>query len=411
MTGALRSPAFRFLWVGQTVSTVGDRMIIVALALFVTQRTGSASDVGLVLAAYVVPMIVFLPLGGVWADRIPRRRLMIGSDLLRCATQAALALLITLGTVPLGLVMALEALCGAAQAFFRPAYTGLLPQTVPDEQIQSATSISSLSDTGASFVGPALATALIAAFGAGAVFFVDSASFAVSAILLLRVRSRPRGEGSPRTGVRRELRDGYRAVRTRTWVWVTLVTFSIAVCVGFAPYLVLGPTIAEQHYHHSNLFGVLATAMGAGSFAGALLGLRWRPRQPLKAGMIALVIWPPTFALFALGAPLGIVLAAMVLTGGAITLFEVLWDTTLIEHIPPEVLSRVSAWDWLGSVALMPVGYIAAGALASGVGADAILAVGAAIAAVLLVVGLIPEETRALTGGSQAPAGAAETRA
>jgi len=386
-------------------------MIVVALALFVTQRTGSAGDVGLVLTAYVVPMIVFLPLGGVWADRIPRRRLMIVSDVVRCASQGVLALLITFGAVPLGLVMALEALCAAAQAFFRPAYTGLLPQTVPDELVQSATSISSLSDTGASFVGPALSTALIAVIGAAAVFFVDSASFAVSAILLLRVNPRPRGERSPRTGVLRELHDGYRAVRTRTWVWVTLVTVSIAVCVGFAPYLVLGPTIAEQHYHHSNFFGLLATAMGAGSVAGALLGLRWRPRQPLKAGLIAIVIWPPTFALFALGAPLGIVLAAMLLSGAAITLFEVWWDTTLIERIPPEVLSRVSAWDWLGSVGLMPVGYLVAGALASGVGADAVLAVGAAIAAVLLLASLTPRETRALTGGPQVPPGAAEASA
>jgi predicted MFS family arabinose efflux permease len=387
---------FRLLWLGQTISTVGDRMIVVALALFVAERDGSAGDVALVLSAYTVPLIVFLPLGGVWADRIPRRRLMIATDFARCGTQGALALLIALGDVPLAAIMSLEALCAVNEAFFRPAYTGLLPETVAEDQIQEATSVSSLSQTAAGFVGPALATTLIAAAGASAVFFVDAATFAASAALLLLVRPRSRAEPEPRIGILRELREGYRAVRSRSWVWVTLVVFSASVCVGFAPYFVLGPELAEQHYADPDVFGVLATALGLGSFAGALVGLRWRPRRPLQTAFLVVAVWPPTFAAFALGAPLAAVLAAMAVTGISFTLFEIWWDTTLMERIPPQVLSRVSAWDWLGSVALLPAGYLIAGALAESVEADVLLAGGAAIAALLLGAGMIPGETRRL---------------
>jgi predicted MFS family arabinose efflux permease len=404
MNKVLRSRDFRFLWLGQTVSTVGDRMIVVALALFVTERTGNAADVGLVLAAYTLPLVLFLPLGGVWADRIPRRGLMIGADVVRFAMQGGLALSIALGTPSVVLVMVFEAVCAIAEAFFRPAYTGLLPQTVPDDLIQQATSLSSLSQTAAGFFGPALATALVAAAKAEVVFAVDAASFVVSAAFLLATKPRQRGRKSLRPGVLHELREGYEAVRSRPWIWVTLAVFSVAASIGFAPYFVLGPTIAEQRYQDSAVFGVLVTTLGVGWFLGALIGLRWRPRRPLKAAFVAVGIWPVTFGSFALGAPVGILVFAMACTGAAMSLFEIWWNTTLVEQIPPEVLSRVSALDWLASVGLFPLGYLAAGFLASDVGASALLIAGAAIAAVLLAVGLIPKDTRALTGRPRSPA-------
>lgn len=396
MTDVLRNRDFRALWIGQSISGVGDRMIVVALALFVTETTGSSRDVGLVLSAYILPLVIFIPLGGVWADRVPRRELLIASDLVRGATQGGLALTIALGSPSLGVVMAFEATCATAEAFSRPALTGLLPQTVPEGQIQQANSMVSLSGTAAEFLGPALATALVVGAKFAAVFAVDSATFLVGVLTLLAVRARPRSDPQPCEGFLQELRLGGRAVRERRWVWVTLVVFATAAAIGFAPYFVLGPEIADHRYDSTTVFGVLVTMIGIGAAAGALIGSRWRPRHPLRAAFLVIPIWPLAFLAFALGAPLPLVIAAMIGAGLAMTLFEIWWDTTMIERIPPALLSRVSAWDWAGSFGLFPVSYLVVGMLAGSVSPSTLLAVGSVIAGLLLALGLLPEETRAL---------------
>jgi MFS family permease len=192
----------------------------------------------------------------------------------------------------------------------------------------------------------------------------------------------------------RELAAGLRAVRSRPWVWVTLVVFSIAAAIGIAPFFVLGPAVAEQHYDSSTMFGLLVTMVGVGTFAGAILGLRWRPRRPLRTAFLVALAWPASLAAFAIGAPLALVLVAMVCAGVAIALFEIWWDTMVMELIPPELLSRVSAWDWLGSVGLFPVSYLAVGFLAASVSASSLLLIGTMGAALLLALGLLSEDTR-----------------
>jgi MFS family permease len=192
----------------------------------------------------------------------------------------------------------------------------------------------------------------------------------------------------------RELMAGLHAVRARPWVWVTLVVFSAAAAIGFAPFFVLGPAVAEQRYDSSTIFGLLVTTMGVGTFAGAILGLRWRPRRPLRTAFLVLFAWPASLAAFAIGAPFVFVLVAMVCGGAAIALFEIWWDTVMMELIPPELLSRVSAWDWLGSVGLFPISYLAFGFLAASISASSLLLIGTVGAALLLVVGLLPEDTR-----------------
>ena len=174
----LRHSGFRRLWIAQSVSTVGDRVVLVALALLVTDLTGSPSDVGLVLAAHTAPFVVFLLLGGVWADRLPRQRLIVATDLVRFALHALLAALILTGAVEIWHIVVIEACFGTAEAFFRPAYTGLIPQTVPADEIQEANALSAASANAAEFVGPALATLLVVSVGAGWAFAVDAATFA-----------------------------------------------------------------------------------------------------------------------------------------------------------------------------------------------------------------------------------------
>jgi predicted MFS family arabinose efflux permease len=388
----LRHPDFRALFLGQSLSTIGDRMVFVALALYVTE-IGSPSDVGLVLAAHALPLAAFILIGGVWADRLPRHRVMIVADLARFALHAALAALIFAGTVEIWHIVAIEALFGTAEAFFKPAHTGLVPQTVPEDEIQPAKAASATIETVAEFAGPALATALVLGLGAGWAFAIDAATFLVSAAFLARVRPRPRGEAPERRPLAAELREGWAAVRARAWIWATLVAFALALLTAFAPWMTLGPSVAGDAYGSTGVYGLLTAAMGAGTILGALIGFRWRPRYPMRVGMLWVLPWPVATLAFALALPVAVVGAAFVVAGVGLALFGIWWETALAERMPPHLLSRVSAYDWMVSLALLPIGYVLAGPLGEALGEAEVVAGGAAVATVALAAAVFVRET------------------
>ncbi len=427
----LRHRDFRYLWLAQSASVIGDCIVIVALALFVIELTGSATDLGFVLAAASLPLVAFLVLGGVWADRLPRHRVMVVTDLVRFALHALLATLIFTDTVAIWHLIVIEALFGSAEAFFRPAANGLLPQTVPEEEIQQANGLSTLSNNIGEFAGPALATALVLGLGAGWAFALDAATFLISAALLSRVRPRRRettarqlatspapattapapatpapatatgtAEGmahsSESVGVWSEIRDGYREVRSRSWVWATLAAFCAALFTGLAPWFVLGPVVAREQYGEIGVYGLVSAVLGIGTIIGSLLGIGWRPRFPMRAAMLAILLWPGVAVLYAAGVTLYVVTPAMLLGGAGIALFDVWWMTALAERIPPDKLSRVSSYDWMVSLALLPLGYVLAGPLASALGAVEVLLGGSVLAAIALALGLLPRQTRML---------------
>jgi MFS family permease len=377
--GVLRHRDFRLLWLGQTTSLVGDGITAIALALYITQSTGSASKLGLVLAAYSAPLVALVLIGGVWADRLRRQRVMIATDLTRFVLYALLGTLILTGDPPLGVIMVIVAGEGAATAFFEPAYSGLVPQTVPEEDIQKANALSAASRNAAELLGPALATALVLGLGAGEAFLVDAATFLVSTSLLVFVRARPRGEVTPRQPMLRELRAGWHEVRSRPWVWVTVAAFSFALFAALAPFYVLGALIAEDNFGSAGWYGVVSALLGVGTLAGAIAGFRLRPRHPMRAALIATLPWAPAVLAYALNAPLELVCPAFVLAGFGLALFDVFWVTALAERIPPNALSRVSSFDWMGSLGLLPLGYIVAGLLASEFAATTVVAVGAVL--------------------------------
>ncbi|MHB8233613.1 MAG: MFS transporter [Solirubrobacteraceae bacterium] len=398
----LRHRDFRYLWFAQSASVIGDCIVIVALALFVIELTGDATDLGLVFAAASLPLVAFLLIGGVWADRLPRHRVMVVTDLVRFSLHALLAALIFASVVHIWELVAIEALFGTAEAFFRPAANGLLPQTVPEQEIQQAQGLSSLSNNIGEFAGPALATALVLGLGAGWAFALDAATFLLSAALLMRVRPRRRAIAEPgpekpsRTSLRAELREGFAEVRSRSWVWATLAAFCVALFTGLAPWFVLGPLVARVQYGHIGIYGLVSAAIGIGTIAGSLLGIAWRPRFPMRAAMLAMLLWPAAAIFYAAGLTLWLVVPASVIGGGGIALFDVWWTTALAERIPPDKLSRVSSYDWMVSLALLPLGYVLAGPLASAVGSVEILLGGSALAALALALGLLPHETRML---------------
>jgi MFS family permease len=400
----LRHQNFRYLFLGQAASMVGDRVVVVALALFITMRTGSPTDLALVLAAQTLPLVALLLFGGVWADRLPRHRIMIATDLFRAALHGTLAILIFADAVEIWQLVVIEALFGAAQAFFQPAYTGLIPQTVPEALIQDAKALTESVSNLAFLLGPALATAVVLGVGAGEAFAFDAATFILSALLLARVHPRRRGEEAAEGAVRAPLREGLYEVRSRAWVWITIAVFTGAVMCVYAQWYALAPAISRDVYGGAGVFGLLESVAGVGALLGAIIGVRWRPRHPLRTGMLLVLAWPIQDGLFALGSPLPVVVVCAFGTGVGFSLLMIWWETALAHHIPPGALSRVSAWDWMGSLALLPLGYLLAGPLAELFGARIVLGVGSAIGLALLALGLASRSVREL--GDEIPAGA-----
>lgn len=397
MLGVLRTRDFRLLWLSQSVSVVGDALVVVAIGLFVTRLTGRPADVAIVLAAYAAPLVMFVLIGGVVADRLPRQVVMVISDLIRAGLHGVLAVLIVAGTVRIWQMAVIGVLYGTAEAFFRPAYTGLIPQTVAsDDDIQAAQALGGLSAELANFASPALATALVLGVGGGWAFGVDAATFLVSAALVSRVHARARGDQKARGSVMAELHEGWRAVRERPWVLVTIACFSAALLTALAPFFVLGASVAQHAYGTEAVYGLASAAFGVGTIAGAVVGSGWRPRYPMRVGTALSALWPGALALYASGPPLPVLYPLMAVAGAGIGLFGVLWETALAQRIPPHLLSRVSAWDWMGSLALLPAGYILSGWLSGLLGDVRLLEVGGAIGSFALLLALLPRSTRFL---------------
>jgi MFS family permease len=229
--------------------------------------------------------------------------------------------------------------------------------------------------------------------GAGWAFAIDAATFLVSAAFLTRVHPRGRGETPERRRLLEDLREGWGEVRARAWVWVTIAVFSFALLLSLGPWTTLGPTVAEQEYGSSGVYGLLAAAMGAGTMLGSLLGFRWRPLHPMRAAFLCALPWPAVVGVFGAGAPLLVLVPLFAGAGVGIALFGIWWETALAERVPPHTLSRVTAYDWMGSLALLPIGYIVAGPLGEALGENLVLAAGSALATLALVAGLIVRET------------------
>jgi MFS family permease len=398
-TSVLRHRDFRLLFWGQSASNLGSNAVAVALALYITRTTGSPTDLGLILGAQTVPFVLLLLFGGVWADRLPRHRVMIASDLVRALTQGLLAVLILTGSARIWEIAVIEAIFGVAWAFFQPAETGLMPQTVPEDEIQGARALMEVSWNLSMVFGPTLATALVLTVGAGEAFIVDALSFVISAATLMPMRPRLRGADPPerRESVLHELRAGFREVASRPWVWVTISAFSITLMCFYATWMSLGPAVTRDVYGHVGLYGVFVALYGAGCLVGSLVAAVWRSVRPLRNTLLLAFLWPAMSIVLAIGIPRGLAGAWMVVAGIESGLFMVTWETALARHVPPAALSRVSSYDWMGSLALLPVGYVAAGPLASVFGARTVLGVGGAIGVVATALTLLPRSTRELT--------------
>lgn len=385
--GALRERQFRLLYAGQTFSNLGSALVPIALAFAVLDLTGSATDLGLVLLASRLPQVLLVLAGGVVGDRLPRRRVMLASDLVRSATQATTAVLLVTGTAQLWQLMALQAAHGAAAAFFDPAATGLVPQTVSSGRLQQANALMGLSRSASGILGQVAAGVLVATVGPALALAVDAASFAVSAWSLALLHP----TGTVRIGQEAsffaQLVAGWSEFRSRSWLWASVLHLSLLNLVVLAPFFVLGPLVALRSLGGAAGWATIATAYAIGALVGGLVGLRWRPRRPLVAAVLVVVALAPLIAGLAVAAPLPVLAVAAALGGLQASLNEVLWSTSLQQHVPAEVLSRVSAYGWLGALLFAPLGYALAGPAADWIGVATTLWVGAAW--VLVSTGLV----------------------
>jgi MFS family permease len=367
LVAALGERRFRLLFAGRAVSDLGDKLVPVALAFAVLELDHSASALGLVFAARMIPMVVLVLVGGVWADRLPRNVVMLTADGVRAVTQALAAALLLTGRAEVWHLMVLMAVYGAAQAFFDPASTGLVPQTVSRERLQQANGLLQLSRSTANVVGPALGGVLVATVGAGWAFAVDSATFVVSAVFLALLRI----ERETRTARARfvaDLVEGWREFASRTWVWASVAHFAFFHLLVLAPFWVLTPIVAKEELGGAGAYATILSAMGIGSILGGLLALRVEPRRPLAVAFAIIMLEVPLYLALAAAAPVALIAAFALVGSVAMNFASTLWLTVLQTNVPERALSRVSSYDWLGSLVFLPAGYMLAGPAAEAFG-------------------------------------------
>jgi MFS family permease len=390
---------FRLLFAGQVLSLIGDRVMLVALPFAVLEAGGDLEAVGLVVAAELVPFLLFALVGGVISDRGDRRRILIVSDVARLVIQAVGGGLLVAGAAtPLTLGL-LAALYGAADAFFQPAFTGLLPQTVSHPgQLQAANALRGLSFSVSSVAGPTLAGVLVGVIGAGAALLFDAASFAVSVACLVRLRpvvAAAATEESPPPFLA-AMRAGWREVRSRRWIVAGLGAMCAYHGIVLPAVYVLGPVTIADRLGGPGAWAAVVVSFGLGSILGDLLLLRFRPRHALLVAGIALVGASCQAAVY--GSGLGLVGTCVLqcAAGVGVTLFFTLWEVSLQEHVPGEALSRVSSFDYLAATALMPVGTAVAGPVAAALGTQTTLLAMSAVGVACALAFLAVPEVRAL---------------
>jgi hypothetical protein len=376
--GALSEHDFRLLYIGRVVSITGDKIAPVALAFAVLDLTGSPVDLGYLLATRVVAMVSLLLVGGVWADRLPRRAILVGTDLLRFASQGTTAVLLLGGRAAVWELVLLQAAAGAGQAFFRPASTGLIPDIVSAGRLQQANALLAISEQGTTIAGPVIAGAIVVTIGSAWAIGLDALTYATSALFLLRLRLvETRSEGA--TSFLADLAEGFAEFRSRVWLVALVGEYALYHLVFFAPFYVLGPTVASRELGGAPPWAAILASYGAGAIAGGIAGLRLRPKRPLRIVALLFALDAPVLLALASSESVPLIAAAALLSGAASGFAAPVWETTLQQRVPAASLSRVSSYDWLGSMALLPLGYAIVGPAAAWLGTEAVLVAGAAL--------------------------------
>ncbi len=348
------------------VSSLGAGMANVALA-FAILDLGGPTDLGIVFVARELPMVSLLLLGGVWADRVSRTTILVGCDLVRGASQATAAVLLLVGSAEVWHLAVLQIAFGGATAFSRPAYTGLVQQLAPAESLQQANALLGLARSTTNIVGPAIGATLVALASPGWAIAVDATTFAVSAALVVSLRLGSVARAATRS-ILGDLRDGWHEFTSRTWVWTIVAYFGLYQLTLFPALLVLGPFVAKEELGGAGAWGAILAVQAVGSVVGGLIALRVSVVRPLVTVTLLSAPMAVILLLLAVPAPVVVIAAVGFVTAACLTTGDAIWTSTLQRHIPPHAISRISSFDWLGSVALNPLGYVVVGPLSGEIG-------------------------------------------
>jgi hypothetical protein len=386
---------FRIFYLGYATSLLGSAMSAIALTFAVLDSGGGAADLGYVFAADVLPQVLFMLGGGVLADRLGRRSVMLTADAGRFAVQAGLAVVLFTGRPPIWLFALLGALLGTGEAFFNPALGGLTPEIAPADRLADANALLSVAQSAARVSGPALAGILIAVTSPATVIAIDAGTFGLSVLALARLRVptvRP-----PAHSPWRDLTDGWEQFRAQTWLWVTTVQFALFNLFSWAPYLLLGPILARNYLGGARAWGAISAAYAAGAILAGLALLGRRARRPLVIAVIGSFGFAAPCLALALHAPLAAVIGAAALAGAGSTTFGTYWSTVMQQRVAPGMLARVTAFSMTGSFALGAAGYAVIGPIAEAVGAGRLLGFSAAYATLSSAVVMTVPAIRSIT--------------
>jgi MFS family permease len=387
----LRDANFARLFSARFVSAFGTAMAPIAMAFGVLEQTGSPKLVGWVIASQTAAQVAMQLFGGAIGDRFSRRRVMIVGDLIAAASQASMALLLLTRDAPVPLLMVLMAANGVAFALHFPAAVGIVPQVVERERLQPANALLSLAQSTAFGLGGATAGVIVAVASAGWAIALDSLTFIASALLIHGLRLRPQVRAAS-THLLAELLEGWREFIAHRWLWAIVAQFSLVMAAWNGGLLVIGPVVAERSMGGAAAWGWVTGSLGLGLVTGGVIGMRVAVRHPMRVGTLCVLTFALPLALLVEPSPVYAVAMGAYVAGIGAELFSVLWNTTLHMHVAPEALSRVSAYDVLGSIALAPLGVAFAGPLVEGLGMHSTLGIGIGLIVVpTLIVLCVPE--------------------
>lgn len=366
----LRAAGFRRFIAANLIDSTGSWATAVALG-FGVLATGTATDLGLVFLAREIPLIVFVLAGGVWADRWSRRTILIGTNATSCVTQAVTAAALLEGW-GLGVIAAAQVVAGAAQAFSRPATTGYVPELVEPDHLIRANALFGLSWSSVALVGASIGAVMVEAVGAGWALAIDAGSYAIAAMLLARIStsgSRPAASSSPLS----DLGEGWRAFRSYPWVVALVISFGVFQLTLFPALLVLGPLVAKTRLGGAGAWATILIAEALGSIVGGVVSLHLRPRRPLVLGELGAVLVAAELLALGLALPVAVIAAAAFVGAVGLSISGSLWFAALQANIPAHQIGRISSFDWLGSSALNPIGYLLVGPLAAATSPETVL--------------------------------------
>lgn len=382
---ALRDAPVRRLALAQLTSATGDGMVLAVLPFAVYGIGGSDAQVGLALAAQALAMAVLILLGGAIGDRFNRRSVVVAADLLRFGARAAIAVLLVLGDAAYWQLLLAQVAHGTGTAFFNPAMDAFVPEVVRPKQRKKTNALRKMGESLGLVFGPAIGAATFAAAGPGWAFALDGATFLASAFLLKGL-STPFAGTVKQVGEQRllaEVAEGWGAVRRMGWFWRVALEFAVLNALVFAPFFVLGPAVAAESFGGAGAWAWILAAMAVGELLGGAFAMKWEPARPLAAATSVVAVWIAPLVLLATLAPVGLIAVGAALAGASVSVFETLWETAKQDHAPAHLLSRLSSFDHLGSLGLVPLGYLFGGLMLGTVGASVALFAGAAILGVV----------------------------